>query len=79
MDVQPGYKEIYITVNPFHIAFIKSLFDANNIRYFIEGENFLQVRPLVAPAIIKVDSGQFEDAQELLKEFKSEHGEGTIR
>ena len=38
---------------------------------FIEGENFLQVRPLVAPARIKVDSTQEQEARELLKDFKS--------
>ncbi len=64
--------EVYRTMNTFHIAFIKSLLDANNIKYFIEGENFLQVRPLVVPAIIRVYKEQSAEAEELLKEFKPE-------
>jgi len=73
------YKEIYSTMNLFHIAFIKSLLDAINIRYIIEGENFLQVRPLVEPATIKVDTEQFADAEELLNEFRKSHSEGGIK
>ena len=73
------YTEIYSTMNPFYIAFIKSLLDANNIKHIIEGENFLQVRPLAVPAKIKVDTAQFNDAEELLSEFKKWHGEGGIK
>ena len=65
------FVEILATFNQGDIAFIKSIFEANNIIYFIEGENFLQVRPLAEPAKIKVDSTQMEDAKALLKDFKS--------
>jgi len=71
--MEPGieYKEVLATLNPMDISFIKSLLDANNIEYLIEGENFLQVRPLVSPAIIKVNKIKFEEAKDLLKDFKS--------
>ena len=78
MGDKRGIVEVYRTVNPFHIAFIKSLFEANKIEYFIEGENFLQVRPMAVPAIIKVYSEQLAAAEDLLREFKDTHGEGTI-
>lgn len=64
------YKQVYATFNSGDIAFIKSLLDANNIKYFIEGEHFLQVRPLVVRAKIMVEEDQFEDAEELLSDFK---------
>ena len=73
-----AYVEVYSTFIATDIAFIKSLFDANNISYFIGGENFLQVRPLVVPAKIIVEESQMEIAKELLKEFKSGHFGGSM-
>lgn len=64
------YKEILCTFNPSDIAFIKSLFNAYNIRYYIQGEDFIHVRPLVHPAGVMVDETQLEEAKELLKGFK---------
>jgi len=65
------FVEFLATFNTGDIAFIKSVLEANDIIYYIEGENFLQVRPLAVPAIIKVDKIQYEDAKLLLKDFKS--------
>ena len=70
MNERIEFTEILVTFNQGDIAFIKSLFEANDIQYYIEGENFLQVRPLVAPARIKVDILQIEEAKELLKDFE---------
>lgn len=64
------FKELFYTFNPADIAFIKSLFESHNIAYYIQGENFMQLRPLAQPAGIMVDEEQFEEAKELLKEFK---------
>ena len=64
------YKELMSTFNTYDIALIKSLLDTNNIRYYIEGKNFLQVRPLAVPAKIMIDETQIEAAKELLEEFK---------
>ena len=64
------YKELFYTFNPADIAFIKSLFESHDIIYYIQGENFLQLRPLAQPAGIMVDEEQFEEAKELLREFK---------
>ena len=73
------YVEIYSTTNPYYIAFIKSLFDAHNIDYDIEGENFLNIHSPAVPAKIKVDENKIKDAEELLEEFRRSHGEGTIK
>ena len=64
------YKDIYSTFNAGEIAFIKSLLQASNIRYFVQGENFAYVRGFVQPAIIMVDETQHEDAENILKDFK---------
>jgi len=64
------FKELFYTFNPADIAFIKSLFESHDIIYYIQGENFLQLRPLAQPAGIMVDEEQLEEAKELLKEFK---------
>ena len=64
------FKELFYTFNPADIAFIKSLFESHNITYYIQGENFMLLRPLAQPAGIMVDEQQFEEAKELLKEFK---------
>ena len=64
------FKELLYTYSPADIAFIKSLFDAHNIRHNLQGEKFLQVRPLAQPVGIMIDETQFEEAKELLKLFK---------
>jgi hypothetical protein len=56
-------------MNRIHISFIRSILDANNIKYQIESENFIRV-----PAIIRVDKAQLKMAEELLKDFKEGSG-----
>jgi len=68
MEKETEYKIIETIIIPGDLAFIKSIFDANNIRYLVEGENLLYMRAL--PARIRVDVTQFEAAEELLKEFR---------
>jgi len=63
------FSQLVATFNPIDIAFIKSLLDAEKIEYYLEGENFLQVRPLVSPARIMVESSRLDDAKELLKDY----------
>lgn len=64
------FKELLFTYSSGDIAFLKSLLDARNIRYHIQGEIFMQVRPLVQPVGVMVDEKQYEEAKELLKNFK---------
>jgi len=65
MEDKTEYIEIYTSMNRIHISFIKSIFDANNIKYQTESENFLRV-----PVIIRVDKTQLTMANELLKDFR---------
>jgi hypothetical protein len=64
------YRELLSTFNPSDVAFIKSLLEGSGIRYYVQGENFLYMRPLAQPAGIMIDEEQYEDAKELLKDFK---------
>ena len=62
------HKELLSTLNPADIAFIKSLFDSNNIRYYVKGHAWHGLG--VRPAAIMVDEKQYEEAKELLRDFK---------
>jgi len=73
MSERIEFVDLLVTFNQGDIAFIISILKANGIIYHIEGENFLAVRPLVAPARIMVDRSRLEEAKELLKDFKSGH------
>jgi hypothetical protein len=64
------YKEVLTTFNPMDIAFIKSILDAEEITYFVQGEHFLNVRPLALPARLMVKIDQVEQAVELLKDLR---------
>jgi len=64
------YKELLFTYSPSDVAFLKSLFSAHNIKYHIQGEHFLQIRPMAQPVGIMIDEEQYEEVKELLKEFK---------
>lgn len=64
------YKEVLATFNPMDIAFIKSVLDAGHITYFVQGEHFLNVRPLALPARLMVKIDQVEQAVEILKDLR---------
>ena len=64
------YTEVLTTFNPLDIAFVKSLLDAEHITYFVQGEHFLNVRPLALPARLMVRTDQVEQAEEILKDLK---------
>lgn len=67
------YEELLSTYNQGDIAIIKSVLDSENIIYFIKGENFNLVRPLVQPAILMVSKDQVARAKSLLKNYKLEY------
>ena len=68
--VKDNYTEILSTLNQGDIALIKSILDDGNIDYFILGENFLGVRPLLEPARILVNDNQLVEVKELLKNIE---------
>jgi len=62
--------EIFETFNEGDIAMIKSIFEANGIRYFLKDENFHTLRPLVQPVVVMVVDKDVERAKKLLSELK---------
>ena len=63
------YKEIMRSLNQGDIGIIKSILEDGNIDYFVLGENFLGVRPLLEPVRIFVNVKQVKETEELLKDF----------
>jgi hypothetical protein len=62
---------IFETYNAGDIPFLRSLLDAHDIEYIVEGEDFNMIRPLIAqPIVVKVNKEQLEEAEELLKDFE---------
>jgi hypothetical protein len=61
---------ILSTFNAGDLAMIKSILGESDINYFIQGEDFLYVSPLVQPAKIMVTREDVDEAKELLKDLK---------
>ncbi|MEW6679482.1 MAG: DUF2007 domain-containing protein [bacterium] len=53
--------------NPGEVALVKSIFDANNIYYFIQGENFSLAYGHIMPIQVLVPKDKTKEAKELLK------------
>ena len=63
------YEYVLTTLNHDDLSVIQSVFDAKKIQYFIYGENFLSVDPLIQGARIHVLEEHVERAKELLKDI----------
>lgn len=65
-----NYIELFSSLNQGDIALIKSILDDAEVDYYVFGENFLGVRPLLEPARFFVNEDQLEQAKEVLKDFQ---------
>jgi hypothetical protein len=65
-----NYFELLSSLNQGDIALIKSIMDDCEIDYYVLGENFLGVRPLLEPARFFVNENQLEEAIEVLRDFQ---------
>jgi len=61
------YRLLIETSNPADIAMIKSLLDSERIVYFVHGEAFSAIRPMVEPARFMVAEDRLEEAERLIK------------
>ena len=68
------YELLIETSNPADVALIKSLLDSEGILYFVHGEAFSAVRPLVEPVRILVAEDRFEEAQDLIGGLRLAYG-----
>jgi len=61
-----GYKLLIETLNPADIVLIKLLLDAEDILYFVQGEAFSAIRPMVEPVRFMVAEDRLQEAEELI-------------
>ena len=63
------YIQITSSINQGDIVVIKSMLDDANIDYYVFGENFLIIDPLIQPARVFVLKDEVEEANRILKNF----------
>ena len=63
------YKYILTTMNQADIALIQSILDGEKIDYFIFGQNFLTVDPMIQGAKLYVYETQYDTARELINQL----------
>jgi len=64
------YVELLSSLNQGDIGLVKSILENADIEYYVLGENFLSVEPLIQPARFYVSQKQLEEAKELLKDYE---------
>lgn len=62
-----NYVELLSSFNQGDIGLIKSILDNFEIDYYVFGENFLSINPLIQPVKFFVNEKQIEEAKGLLK------------
>ena len=63
------YTLLFSSLNQGDIGIVKSILDDGEIDYYVFGENFLSVDPLIQPARFFIANDQIDEAKELLKDF----------
>jgi len=63
------YTQLFSSLNQGDIGIVKSILDDGDIDYYVFGENFLSVDPLIQPARFFIANDQIDEAKELLKDF----------
>ncbi len=63
------YSQLFYSLNQGDIGIVKSILDDGDIDYYVFGENFLSIDPLIQPARFFVANDQIDEAKELLKDF----------
>jgi hypothetical protein len=64
------YVRLLSSFNQGDIMLIKSILDDSSTDYYLTGENFLSVEPLVQPAVFYIHQDGLDTAKELLKDFE---------
>ena len=69
VDPKENYVILLSSMNQGDIGVIKSILNNAHIDYYLSGENFLTVEPLIQPAKFHVNVNDLETAAELLKGY----------
>ena len=72
------YEKLLQTYNQADLGIIKSILDDAEMTYYVEGENFLGVGPMIQPVIVFIRSDQVEDAKVLLKDVEMNYWGGSV-
>jgi hypothetical protein len=67
------YRLLIETSNPIDIALLKSLLDAEDILYFVQGEAFDAIRLLAEPVRFMVAEDRLEEAERLIGSLQRSH------
>jgi hypothetical protein len=70
VEKKENYIELLSSLNLGDIALIKSILEDGKIDYYVTGENFLGMQPLLQPAVFYVNESHLSKAKELLKDFE---------
>ena len=73
------YIKILTTINQGDIALIKSLFDSENIDYYISGDHFLAMDHLIQGAKLFVIESDYDKAAVLLEDTNSEIAKNILK
>ncbi len=65
-----GYVRVLSTYNAADIVVIRSILDGTDILYYLKGEEFNDVSPLIQPADLYVLRSQEKSVRELLKDVR---------
>lgn len=68
---QKKYTEVFSSRNQGDIALLKSFLDDSDIDYYVVGEDFLAIYPLIQPAKFYVLNDQANEAKALLNGFNT--------
>ena len=81
--IEPGFIKfvtVYETGDPAYIAFAKSLFESEGIKYYVKGEGLQDLfaggrfgtgfNPIIGPVAIQVDERDVEKAKDLLSQIE---------
>ena len=69
--------EVFSTFNQADLAWVKHLLAREKIPYFLRGENFNIVHPLVQPVGVFVPEDMADTARELLRDSVTRYGPST--
>lgn len=69
VEKKEKYIQLLTSLNQGDIGVIRSILDSAAVDYYLSGENFLTVEPLIQPARFFVNANDLETARGLLKDF----------
>jgi hypothetical protein len=64
-----NFIQLFSSLNQGDIGLLKSILDDSEVEYYVTGENFLALRPLLTPAVFYIKESEVEKVKEILKDI----------